>query len=55
MNYLFSVLTNDLIIKYLLGRVLRIISNNSLINKNTISVNVAIDLAKDLVNYCIIF
>ena len=55
LNYLFSVLTNDLIIKYLLGRVLRIISNNSLINKNTISVNVAIDLAKDLVNYCIIF
>lgn len=46
-------LDTKLIISYLLGRVLKIISNHNQVNKKTISVNVAIDLAKDLVNYFI--
>ena len=49
---LFKNLDNKEIISSLLGRLLRIISNNQLSNNNTISVNVAIDLTKDLIfNY----
>ena len=48
-----SGLDNKLIISNLLGRVLKIISNHKQVNKNTISINVAIDLAKDLINYFI--
>ena len=41
-------LSNDLIISHLLGRLLRIISNNNLINKNTSSTELALDLGNSL-------
>src|ERR1700720_165328 len=45
---LISKLSNDIIIYHLLGRVLKIISNNNLLNNNT---DVALDLAKSLLFY----
>src|ERR1700722_15505307 len=46
-----KLLSNDIIIYHLLGRVLKIISNNNLLNKNTNSTDVALDLAKSLLFY----
>jgi len=48
---LISRLSNDIIISHLLGRVLKIISNTNLLNKNTNSTDVALDLAKSLLYY----
>lgn len=45
-----DTISNKDLIEYMLGRVLKIISNNNLINRNTLQVPVAIDLARDLVN-----
>jgi len=42
-------INNTDLIGYMLGRVLKIISNNNLVNRNTLQVPVAIDLARDLV------
>ena len=47
---LLNNLNNSTIRSYLLGRLLKIISNNGLVNNNTIHTNLAIDLSKDLVN-----
>ena len=41
-------LNNDIIISRLLGRLLRIISNHNLLNKNTYSTDLASDLANSL-------
>jgi DNA-directed RNA polymerase len=49
-NIILKNIDNKTIISYLLGRVLVIISNNYLINSKTLSTNIAIDLAKDLVD-----
>ena len=48
---LISRLSNEVIISHLLGRVLKIISNTNLLNKNTNSTDVALDLAKSLLFY----
>jgi len=45
---LISNLSNEDIISYLLGRVLKIISNNNLCNKNTNCTNLALDLVDSL-------
>lgn len=42
-------LSNEIIISHLLGRILRIISNNNLINKNTNATDLAVDLGNSLV------
>ena len=45
-----TCLTNELIISQLLGRLLRIISNHNLLNKNTNCTELAYDLGKSLLN-----
>lgn len=47
-NELISGLNNEIIISHLLGRLLRIISNNNLFNKNTSCTDLACDLGKSL-------
>lgn len=51
---LLNNIDNKTLISYLLGRLLRIISNNNLLNNNTFCSNVSIDLSKDLVNFYIL-
>ena len=48
---LISGLSNEVIISQLLGRLIRIISNNNLLNKNTSCTSLSIDLGKSLL-YC---
>jgi len=50
---LLNNIANETLITYLLGRLLKIISNNNLFNNNNFSSNISIDLSKDLVNYYI--
>lgn len=45
-----SYLNNNIIISILLGRILKIISNYNLVNKNTIFLDVVLDIAKDVLN-----